>query len=76
MCRPHTSCLDYIVRFFKRLNFYQKQKKMQDAGVKAVEIFWDLEDTVREDIYDYITSENFQMRHFLKSILEGFGETD
>ncbi|SHK84352.1 Superfamily II DNA or RNA helicase [Selenomonas ruminantium] len=32
--------------------------KMQGTGDDAVEMFWNLDVSVREDIYDYITSEN------------------
>ena len=35
-----------------------QEVKMQGTGDDAVEMFWNLEVSVREDIYDYITSEN------------------
>ena len=35
-----------------------EEVKMQGSGDDAVEMFWNLDVSVREDIYDYITSEN------------------
>ena len=35
-----------------------EEVKMQGTGDDAVEMFWNLDVSVREDIYDYITSEN------------------
>lgn len=37
---------------------HTEEVKMQGTGVSAVEMFWDLEVSVREDVYDYLTSEN------------------
>ena len=45
--------------YLGRMNIQDaKDVQMQGAGVGAVEMFWNLEVNVREDIYDYITSEN------------------
>ena len=45
--------------YLGRMNMERGQEvKMQGTGDDAVEMFWNLEVSVREDIYDYITSEN------------------
>ena len=45
--------------YLGRMNMEHGQEvKMQGTGDDAVEMFWNLEVSVREDIYDYITSEN------------------
>ena len=45
--------------YLGRMSMYDsKAVKMQGTGDDAVEMFWNLEVGVREDIYDYITSED------------------
>ena len=45
--------------YLGRMSMYDhKQIQMPGAGVSAVEMFWNLDVSVREDIYDYLTSEN------------------
>lgn len=39
-------------------NYDNEEITMQGSGESAVEMYWNLDVPVREDIYDYITSED------------------
>lgn len=39
-------------------NYDNEEITMQGSGESAIEMYWNLDVPVREDIYDYITSED------------------